>query len=250
MSDEPAYGTTRDRGATVSYAEIERAARSLMAAGERPTVEAVRKALGRGSPNHIATCMQKFWKNQAALNAGDPIALTRLPPELADAAIAQWEQALRLAQQTASYEDNAARASLEQLRRDTEVRARSVELREKEWDLAARIRERALAETREHVNVLLKELALGSAELRARETRIADLEVQLEQLREQLATVIARAIVKHRARPRATRRPRPYQSSKPRRAKSSVAKGKRAKPSSQSARKTPSRSRSPSRRRR
>lgn len=259
MSVDPAYGTTRDRGATVSYAEIERAARSLMAAGERPTVQAVRKALGRGSPNHLAPSLKRFWKDQAALNAGDPIALTRLPPELADAAVAQWEQALRLAQQTASYEDNAARASLEQLRRDTEVRARSVELREKEWDLAARIRERALTETREHVNVLLKELALGSAELRARETRIADLEVQLEQLREQLATVIARAIVRHRARPRATRSPRRSASSltrrsvlpsKTRRGKSSVAKGKRAKPTTQRARKAPSPSRSRSRRRR
>lgn len=260
MSNEPAaYGTTRDRGATVSYAEIERAARSLMAAGERPTVQSLRKALGRGSPNHLGPSLKRFWKDQAALNAGDPIALTRLPPELADAAVAQWEQALRLAQQTASYEDNAARAHLEQLRRDTEVRARSVELREKEWDLAARIRERALTETREHVNVLLKELALGSAELRARETRIADLEAQLEQSREQLATVIARAIVKHRARPRATlptgrsalsltRRPVPP--SKTRRGTSSVAKGKRAKPTSPRARKAPSPSRSRSRRRR
>jgi hypothetical protein len=86
------------------------------------------------------------------LNAGDPIALTRLPPELADAAVAQWEQALRLAQQTATYEDNAARAHLEQLRRDTELRSHSVELREKEWDLAARVRERALADAREQVN--------------------------------------------------------------------------------------------------
>src|SRR5208283_1118341 len=109
------------------------------------------------------------------------------------------------------------------------------------------------AETREHVNVLLKELALGSAELRSRETRIADLEVQLEQLREQLATVIARAIVKHRARPRVRRAPRrsalsharrPVLPSKPRRGKSSVAKGKRAKPTTQQARKTPSPSRS------
>jgi hypothetical protein len=87
--------------------------------------------------------MQKFWKNQAALNAGDPIALTRLPPELADAAVAQWEQALRLAQQMAKVEDSAARAHLEQLRRDTDLRARSVELREKEWDFAARARTRA-----------------------------------------------------------------------------------------------------------
>src|SRR5450631_1061604 len=169
MSEAPtAYGTTRDRGATVSYAEIERAARSLMADGERPTIEAVRKTLGRGSPNHIATCMQKFWKNQAALNAGDPVALTRLPPELADAAVAQWEQALRLSQQTARVEDNTARAYLEQLRRDTDARARSVELREKEWDLAARVRERALADTREQVNLLLRQLAGATGELRAR----------------------------------------------------------------------------------
>ncbi len=260
MSDKAAaYGTTRERGATLSYPEIERAARSLMAAGERPTVEAVRKALGRGSPNHLAPSLKRFWKEQAALNAGDPLALTRLPPELADAAVAQWEQALRFAQQTATYEDNAARAHLEHLRRDTEIRAHSVGLREKEWDMAARVRERALAETREHVNALLKELALGSAELRARETRIADLEVQLEQLREQLATVIARAIVKHRARPRATRRPRrsalsltrrPVLSSKTRRGKSPVAKGKRAKATSQRARKATSPSRPRSRRHR
>jgi hypothetical protein len=214
MSEEPAaYGTTRDRGTTVSYAEVERAARSLMAGGERPTVEAVRKTLGRGSPNHIATCMQKFWRNQAALNAGDPVALTRLPSELADAAVEQWEQALRLALQTAKVEDSAARAHLEELRRDTEVRAHSVELREKEWDMAARVRERALADAREHVNVLMKELATDRAELRAREARITDLESQLEEHRRQFATVIARAIAKNRAiavkRPRRQIRPKP-----------------------------------------
>jgi hypothetical protein len=194
----PAYGEGRDRGPTVSYEEIERAARALMLDGERPTVQAVRTRLGRGSPNHIAISLQKFWKNQAALNAGDPIALTRLPPELADAAVAQWEQALRLAQQTAKVEDSAARAHLEQLRRDTDVRARSVELREKEWDIAARVRERALADAREHVNLLLKELATDRVELRSRDTRIADLESQLEEHRRQLATVIARAIAKNR----------------------------------------------------
>lgn len=199
MSEEPAaYGTTRNRGATVSYAEIERAARSLMTAGERPTVEAVRKTLGRGSPNHLATCMQTFWKNQAALNAGDPIALTRLPPELADAAVAQWEQALRLALQTAKVEDSAARTHLDELRRDTEIRAHSVQLREKEWDMAARVRERALADARDHINVLMKELATDRAELRARDSRIADLESQVEEHRRQLATMIARAIAKNR----------------------------------------------------
>jgi hypothetical protein len=213
MSQTPAYGTTRERGPTVSYAEIERAARSLMAHGERPTVEAVRKTLGRGSPNHISVEMQKFWKNQSALNGGDPLALTRLPPELADAAVAQWEQALRLAHQTATQDDNAGRAHLEQLRRDTDARAHSVELREKEWDLAARVRERALADTREQVNLLMKELATDRAELRFRDARIADLETQIEAYRQQLAQVVARAVARSRASKAQKPAPRPRKSS-------------------------------------
>ena len=75
----------------------------------------------------------------------------------------------------------------------------SLELREKEWDLAARVRERALAEARDQVALLVKELAIDRAELRARDVRIADLETQLEEHREQLATVIARAIAKRRS---------------------------------------------------
>jgi hypothetical protein len=211
----PSYGTTRERGPTVSYAEIERAARAVMAQGLRPTGKAVLEHLGRGSPNHIAESMQRFWKDQAALNAGDPLALSRLPPELADAAVAQWEQALRLSQQTAKFEDSQARAQLEQLRRETDVRVRSVELREKEWDIAARVRERALTDAREQVNLLMKELALDRAELRARDARIADLENQLEEHRRQLVTVIARAVSKNRAR--ATAKPRPTPRTKPKR---------------------------------
>src|ERR1700722_14970511 len=144
------YGTTRERAASVSFADVEAVARQLMVAGDYPSVGAVRKTLKRGSTTTIAEAMRRFWKNQAALNVGDPVALTRLPPELADAAVAQWEQALRLAQQTAAYEDNAAHARLAQMRRDAELKGHSIELREKEWDLAARIRERALADAREH----------------------------------------------------------------------------------------------------
>jgi hypothetical protein len=199
MSNPPIYGASRERGPRVSYGEIERAARALMANGERPTVDSVRKALGRGSPNHLTESMQRFWKDQAALNAGDPVALTRLPPELADAAVAQWEQALRLAQQTARREDSAARAHLQQLRHDTDARVRSVELREREWDLAARVRERALAEARDQVSLLMKELTIDRAELRARDARITDLETQLEDHRRQLAQVIARAVTRNRS---------------------------------------------------
>lgn len=63
------------------------------------------------------------------------------------------------------------------------------------------MRERALADARQQVNVLLKELATDRAELRARDARIADLESQVEEHRRQLATVIARAIAKNRVLP-------------------------------------------------
>ena len=193
------YGTTRHRAASISFADIEIAARQLMLAGTYPSVGAVHRTLRRGSTTTIADAMRRFWKDQAALNAGNPVALTRLPPEFADAAVALWEQALRLSQQTALVEDNAARANLEQLRRDTDQRIHSIKLREREWDLAARVRERALTDAREQVNLLLKELAADRAELRTREARILDLESQLEEHRRQLATVITSAIAKNRA---------------------------------------------------
>jgi Plasmid replication region DNA-binding N-term len=204
MSTPPSsnYGTTRERAASVSFADIEAAARQLMLAGAYPSVGAVHKLLKRGSTTTIANGMRRFWKDQAALNAGNPVALTRLPPEFADAAVDLWEQALRLSQQTAEADDNAARAHLEQLRRNTDFRIHSVELREKQWDVAARVRERALVEAREQVGVLVGELAAMRAELRSRDLQNADLETQIEQLRQQLATVVAKAVARHRSRPR------------------------------------------------
>jgi hypothetical protein len=198
-SPNSGYGTSRERAASVSFAEIEAVARKIMAAGEYPSVRAVRVALKRGSTTTIADAMRRFWKDQAALNAGNPVALTRLPPEFADAAVELWEQALRLSLQTAKVDDTAAKAKLQELKRDIDARALSLELREKEWDVSARVRDRALVDTREQVNLLLKELGNATAEARARETRIADLEFQLEAHRRQLVTVIASAVSKSRA---------------------------------------------------
>ena len=171
-----------------------------MANGGYASVAAVRKELKRLSTTTIAEAMRRFWKDQAALNAGNPVALTRLPPEFADAAVELWEQALRLSQQTAKADDNAARVRVEQLRRDTDFRVQSVELREKRREMAAR----ALAEAREPVSVLVGELAATRAELRSRNLQNADMETQIEQLRQQLATVIAKAVARHRSRPRSS----------------------------------------------
>jgi len=85
-SPRPAYGITRERGANVSHAEIERAAIQLLAAGRRPSVQTLRKSIGRGSAATIADSLKRFWRDMGARLQGSPIALTRLPAEVADVA--------------------------------------------------------------------------------------------------------------------------------------------------------------------
>lgn len=45
--------------------EIHRVADELLASGERPTVERVRQALGRGSPNTIGPMLDAWWAQLA-----------------------------------------------------------------------------------------------------------------------------------------------------------------------------------------
>jgi len=249
MNDDPRdlpYGDARNRRASVSYAQIEAAARQLMSTGDYPSVAAVRNVLKRGSTTTIAEAMQRFWKDQAALNAGNPNALTRLPPDFARAATELWEQALELAQASASAGDNAARERLKEIAAENEVRAHSLTLREREWETAARERERALADAREHLLLLSTSLSREQATVQARDARIADLEAQIGQFRQQIAGLLAGAIARQRAPPRrAALKPpkaRSQEQPKVRRTKQLVAKRKSTqKPRAASRRPVPTR---------
>lgn len=213
MEDAPVYGATRERGANVSYADVERAALDILATERRPSVETVREALGRGSPATIATCLKRFWRDLGIRAAGDPAALTRIPSEIIEAVEKIWQRSLALAAQSAKHDDNAARARLEQIRIENEVRAQSFELREKEFETATRERERALADSRDHLLSTLRMLESDRATLKARESRIAALEAQVEDYRRELAKAITRAVAKNRAlakrKPRQMARRRP-----------------------------------------
>jgi len=219
MVDLPAYGATRERSANVSYADVERAALDILATERRPSVETVREALGRGSPATIATCLKRFWRDLGVRAQGDPAALTRLPSEIVETVEAIWQRSLALAAQAAKNDDNAARKRLEQIRIENEVRAQSFSLREKEFETAARERERALADSRDHLLSTLRMLESDRATLRARESRIAALQAQVEDYRRQLAAVIARAVTRNRALLARKRRPanRPKPQTKPKR---------------------------------
>jgi hypothetical protein len=93
------------------------------------------------------------------------------------------------------------------------VRAPSFELREREFETAARERERALADSRDHLLSTLRMLESDRATLRARETRIVALEAQVEDYRRELARLIERAVTRNRTL--AARKPRPASRPKP-----------------------------------
>jgi len=213
MEKSLSYGATRERSANVSYADVERAALDILATERRPSVETIREALGRGSPATIATCLKRFWRDLGVRASGDPAALTRIPSEIIEAVENIWQRSLALSTQSAKHDDSAARERLEQIRIENDVRAQSFSLREKEFETSARERERALADSRDHLLSTLRMLESDRATLRAREARIGTLEAQLEDYRLQLATVIARAVTRNRAL--AARNPSPARRLKP-----------------------------------
>lgn len=215
MEDTPAYGSTRERGANVSYADVERAALDILATERRPSVETVREALGRGSPATIATCLKRFWRDLGIRAQGDPAALTRLPSEIVEAVDAIWQKSLALAAQTAKNDQNAARERLEQIRMENDVRAQSFEMRERAYETAAREHERALADSRDHLLSTLRMLESDRATLKARDKRIKELEAQVEDYRGQLAVVVTRAVARNRAIVERKSRPAPRPKLKP-----------------------------------
>ena len=193
-----AYGEGREQ-THVSYGDIERAAIGILKSERRPTVDTVRENLGRGSNNTIGEGLRRFWRDLGVRIEGDPAALSRMPPEIADLADGVWQRALKLAGEAAKNDDNAARERFKQIQIENELKAQSFALREAEWDAVARERERALADSRDHLLLTLKALNREQATLQARDARIADLETTVEQYRRQIASLIAAAVVKSRA---------------------------------------------------
>ena len=143
--------------------------------------------------------LKRFWRDLGIRAQGDPAALTRLPAEITEAVEALWQKSLALAAQSAQHDDNGARERLDRIRIENEVRAQSFELRERAYETAARERERALADTRDHLLSTLRMLESDRVTLSVRDARIAELEAQVEGHRQQLARLIARAVAKSRA---------------------------------------------------
>jgi hypothetical protein len=186
----------------VGSADVERAADSLLRSGERPTIEKIRAYLGAGSPNTINPLLDTWWKRLAARLDSGPAALHRLPESVAHVAEALWMQALDEGRQRAQLELKSTQRSAVEQQQALEVRSHVLSLREGELDARLRDRENTIAE----LNMQLRELRLMLRKQQvtrdAQGQRITSLEEQLSARRLPGPTAT-------RMRTRATPRTRP-----------------------------------------
>lgn len=77
--------------------EVFAAADTVLARGERPTVERVRLELGRGSPARVGGLLDQWWARLAERLNGET-RLPTLPGEVSQAFVAVWQQAIHMAQ--------------------------------------------------------------------------------------------------------------------------------------------------------
>ncbi|MBS7562494.1 DNA-binding protein [Pseudomonas sp. RC4D1] len=150
------------------------AADTVLARGERPTVERVRLELGRGSPARVGALLDQWWEQLAGRLRGET-RLPGLPAEVAQAFVAIWQQATILAQGAAEQalagqrqvlaEEREALAALEARARLDVAQARQL--------IAEAVVARQSAETR---------LADLEQLLIQRQAQIDDLRVQRDEL--------------------------------------------------------------------
>ncbi|MGY2960167.1 chromosome segregation ATPase [Pseudomonas sp. TE36184] len=140
------------------------AADAVLARGERPTVERVRLHLGRGSPARIGGLLDQWWIRLAERLSGEN-RLPTLPGEVSQAFVAVWQQAIHLAQGVAEQGVSEQRQVL------AAERERVVAVEDQTRRDAALARQHAMA---------------AQAAQQVSETRLADLELLLEQRETQI----------------------------------------------------------------
>lgn len=139
--------------------EVFAAADAVLARGERPTVERVRLEVGRGSPARVGNLLDQWWDRLAQRLRGET-RLPSLPPEVSQAFVSIWQQAVEFAH------DVAEQAVAVQREVVMEERASALAIEDAARQEASQYRQQA---------------ATAIAQQQVAERRLADLERLLEQ---------------------------------------------------------------------
>ena len=196
-NSRPRPPPNRHRPRGITAADVDRAADSLLRAGQRPTIEKVRAKIGRGSPNTINPLLDAWWSRLAGRLDAGPAALHRLPEPVLLAAEGLWLQTLDEARKRATAEHGSreeARSLSE--RQDLDVRAHVLSIRESELrDRIAQAEGRA-SQLEIEIEALTTLLRKEQASRLAVERRLAETQSDLQQ-----------ALTRRRGRTAAGRKP-------------------------------------------
>jgi len=138
----------------VTLGDVSQAADALLRAGERPTVERIRTAIGSGSPNTVGPLLDAWWKRLAGRLDAGPAAFHRLPESVAHVAEALWMQALDEGRRRALLEQRMTDRALAQDKERLELRSHVLSLREGEMEARVQERERSIADLESRLQVL------------------------------------------------------------------------------------------------
>ena len=152
----------------ITQDQVNAAADALVAAGERPTVEKVRAALGTGSPNTV-TRMLDTWRGTLATRLSQVLALPEVPADVGRAFVELWRLAITQA-------ESVAQTALAQ-EHNTLLAAQSSLMQERKlWEIAI-----TEAQAQAHSAGQAREVA---------ETRLADVQRLVEQQAAQVAELL------------------------------------------------------------
>jgi hypothetical protein len=193
------YGRARSKRTDVTYGQIERAATEILKTGVRPTVQALRSALGGGSPRTLLDGLNRYWRDLGNQISGSPDTLRRLPAAVADLAEGLWQQALTVATEAAQGVSKETDGQLSRLQGQLELRAHTLSHREVELDGLIRSRERTVRELEEHLRAAVSMLDKKDVTIAGLEALLAAAQLETEKYRQRLGKVIQRAVTRHQS---------------------------------------------------
>ena len=154
----------------ITQEQVNSAADALIAAGEKPTVEKIREALGTGSPNTV-TRMLEVWRGSLAQRLQEVMTLPDMAPDVGQAFVKVWRLAV-------THAETLARAALTEDQNALFAAQTSLTQERKLWEIA-------LTEAQSNVAEATMKLANTETQLRERQALIDQLSKQIVDLQQQ-----------------------------------------------------------------
>lgn len=116
----------------IAQDQVNEAADALLRAGERPTIERVRAALGTGSPNTLIRLLDVWWAalGERLVQQERRLSVPEAPAAFAEAAGAMWRLAIEHAEKNATAAFAGAQEDLERSRQANEIAVKGAQERE------------------------------------------------------------------------------------------------------------------------